>query len=354
MKVPVSTALFLILAASALRADEIHLYRGKPKLGVTVKEETFKEVVYTMPGVRSNQPIPADQVKEVIYKRRSDTFELAEIAMATGDYRKGASMFEAAAANPPKRGPWEKQYGLFNAAECQRAQGEYDKAIAAYDRLLKLVPDTKFYGDVFERKAQCYLAQRQRSKVRETYEALRNEVKTKGLSPRWDIFAEFQLVLLNEGSDAGRAQQSYEDIQRRAAKDFPDVANMARLRIGYVYIKQGKTEDARIFFQEIIDDRQASAVTVVAGAYTGLGSTYVNQNNPTAKDFETALFPFLRVIYHYDRTPSLPEALYWAGRCLEMRAQDREANSKRAKGLYRRLMKEYPTSEWARLATERA
>jgi TolA-binding protein len=45
------------------------------------------------------------------------------------------------------------------------------------------------------------------------------------------------------------------------------------------------------------------------------------------------------------------EALYWGGRCLEARTG--EGNVKRARQLYDRCKKEYPTSEWAKLAAQR-
>jgi tetratricopeptide (TPR) repeat protein len=349
------TAVLAGLSCSA-QADEIHLLKGNPKTGVRVSDETYEEIQYSLAGVRGTQSIKADQVKQVIYASSSDKWDLAMDSLAGGDYGKAVLLFESAAANPPKRGQWEKQYGLFQAAECYRAQRMFDKALKAYERVLKEVPKTRFFGDCFQKKAQIYLAQGDKTKAKSAYQELRSEVESKGLSPRWDMLAEFHLVQLGEAGDLEGSLKLYQDLQRRA-KDYPDVANEARLRIGYVLKDQGKIADARTFFKDIIDDRQASSTAVVAGAYRGLGNTYVNQQSATAADFEKALFHFLRVVYHYGDqlggSDAVAESLYWSGRCLEMREKDQKENQELAKSLYRRCIKEFPSSDWAKRSNER-
>lgn len=355
MKITVLISLVGVLLAAAARADEIHLYKGKSKTDIRVTSETYKEVEYSDSRIRGRQVLSASDVKEVVYENFSQRYELANEAMATGAFSKAIDLFESAAANAKGRFEFEQQYGLYNAAECYRAMGEFDKAIVAFDKLLSAVPQTKFYGAVYQRKAECYLAQKNKTRAEEVFKKLREEVKSKGLSPRWDILAEYHILNLNEGSDPSQSLAAYEDLQKRAGTDYPDVANLARWRIGYVLIQQGKIEDARAYFQDIIDERQASDINVVAGAYLGRGNTYVNKANAKPEDFQRALFDFLRVVVHYGdqlgKSTKVAEALYWAGRCLEMRGGT--SSSDLAKEYYARVIKDYPSSEWARMAAER-
>ena len=356
MRTSAATALGMLLLAPSLLADEIHLFKGNDLDDVRVVEETFEKVVYTLPGTRAQQSKQADEVKEVVYTRPTTEYELARSALAGGEYSKAIALFKAAAADPPKRNQWETQYSLFNVAECYRGQRKFAEALKAYDELLKQVPTTKFYGEVFLKKAECYKAQGDDNRAKAVYEELRSEVESKGLSKRWEILARYHTLFMNEGADPAAALQAYEDLAAEAGDTFPDVANLARLRIGYVLIKEQKIDEARAYFQEIIDDRQASGEKIVAGAYAGLGNTYVNKEDATPDDFAKALFPFLRVVYHYGEkagADTLAEALYWSGRCFEARAENPEASSQRSKELYRRVIKEYPSSVWARRANER-
>jgi TolA-binding protein len=351
---PIAAAALAVVAVAAApaRADDIHLYRGESRTDVTIVDETYDSVTYKQKGIPSPQELPASKVKSVVYtKAPTKEWERAAIAMAEGRLGDASLLFQTAAA---KAKNWEKQYGLFNVGECQRGQRMLDDAIKAYNTLLTEVPKTKFFGDCYEKIAACQRAQGKAADARKTYETLKGQVAQKGLSPRWAAIADFRLIELSEKDDPAAALRAYDELQQKAA-EFPDVANMARLRVGYVMIQQQKIDRARSYFQDIIKDRQASDTATVAGAYNGLGTTYVAKDAPTTEDFEAALFPFFRTIFHYgDELGSnelIAEALYWGGRCLENREGDN--NQKRARQLYDRCKSEYPTSEWAKMAALR-
>jgi TolA-binding protein len=347
-------AVLLCAAARRALADDIILLKGEPRTGVTVTDETYEGVIYRQKGIPQPQSYPAAKVREVRYERKSTPYRLAEDAFGARDFSKAVELFKTAAANAKN---WEKQYALFLAAECLRAQGraKLDEAIKAYRDLLEQVPKTKFFGDCYERIAMCQRAQGKLEDAKQTYEQLKGQVTLKNLSPRWDLLADFRLLELSEKANPDAALNGYEELQQKAA-EYPDVANMARLRVGYVMIQKGQIERARKFFDDIIKDRQASDVLTVAGAYNGLGTTYVaGKKEPTSDDFRSALYPFFRTIFHYgdELGPNelVAEALYWGGRCLEARGKENDV--KRAKVLYDRCTKEYPTSEWAKLAAHR-
>lgn len=350
-----SFALLLLLsAAAAARADEIVLFKGEPRSGVTVKEETFEGVVYLQKGIPQPQNYPAAKVRSVVYEKKSRYYEIAEDALAVRDFAKAGELFKTAAANAKN---WEKQYGLFQYADCLRAQGKakLDEAIKAYNDLLTEVPKTKFFGECYERIAACQRSQGKLDDAKKTYEQLKGQVTLKNLGARWELLADFRLLELSEKSDANAALTGYDELQKKAA-EFPDVANMARLRVGYVMIQKQQIDKARSYFNDIIKDRQASDVQTVAGAYNGLGTSFVSgKKDPTLDDFNNALFPFFRTVFKYGdelgQSELVAEALYWGGRCLEGRGKENDV--KRARQLYDRCKKEYPTSEWAKLAAQR-
>lgn len=347
-------ALAAAAAVPAARADDIILFKGEPKVGVTVTDETYEGVIYRQKGIPQPQTYVAAKVKSVNYDKKSKFYELASDALDAHDLAKAAELFLTAGKNAKN---WEKQYALFNYADCLRGQGKakLDEAIKAYNDLLTEVPKTKFFGDCFERIAMCQRTQGKNDEAKKTYELLKGQVTLKNLGARWDLLADFRLLELSEKADPNGALTGYDELQKKAG-EYPDVANMARLRVGYVFIQKGQIDKARGYFNDIIKDRQASDVATVAGAYNGLGTTYVaGKKEPSLDDFNNALFPFFRTIFNYGdalgTNDMVAEALYWGGRCLEARTG--ENNVKRARQLYDRCKKEYPTSEWAKLAAQR-
>lgn len=340
---------FLVTAAPA-RADEIVLYKGDTIADVTVTNETYEGLTYKKKGIPAEQPLAAAKVKEVRYttSKKSKFYGFGEDALDAGDLPKAMEFFKTAAASAKN---WEKQYALFQVAELYRRMNKLDDAIKAYNELLTAVPKTRFFGDCYERIALCQRAQRKPDEAKATYEQLKGQVTLKNLGQRWELLADFRLLELDEKNDAKKALAGYQELQTKAA-EFPDVANMARLRVGYVMIQQGQIDKARKFFEDIIKDRQASDTAIVAGAYNGLGSTFLSKEKPSAEEYDQALFPFFRTIFHYggDLAGSelLAEALYKGGVCLASRAG--ENNQKRAKQLFVRCKDEFPTSEWGKLA----
>ncbi len=342
----------LLLAALAVhaRADEIVLFKGETRADVTVTDETYEGVVYRQKGIPAPQNYAAAKVREVIYTKRSKFYGFGDDAFAVGDYAKAADFYKTAAAGAKN---WEKQYGLFNVAECMRLSNKLEDAIKAYNELLTAVPKTRFFGDCYERIAMCQRALRKPEEAKKTYEQLKGQVTLKNLGARWELLADFRLLELLEKSDSKAALTGYQELQGKAA-EFPDVANMARLRVGYVMIDQKQVDKAKKFFEDIIKDRQASAsdIAIVAGAYNGLGSTYLAKETPSKADYDAALFLFFRTIFHYGdslkQSELLGEALYKGGLCLG--AREGENNQKRAKILFSRCAEEFPTSEWAKKA----
>ena len=355
MKVFSLTALATACLALSAAADEIIVLRGKNLTDVSVREETFKEITYRRAGVRVNQTIDVADVKEVIYSRESEHYANAMHELSMGNFKGAALAFQAAAANPPSTMSWIKQYGLFNAAESLRLARDYDAAVKAYDKLLADVPNTRFYGDALLQKAMCFEAARDAAKSTAALDALAAAAADPGIGERWRLMAEYHKL---RQAGAQTTLQQFDDLQKRAERAGANtVANLARLGVGNSLIDAGQLEDARAYFQDIVDARQASPAQVVAGAYLGLGNTYVRKDDPTADDYHQALWCFARVVFHYGdelhQSEMLAEGLYWVGRCFEERTHDKDLNASRARQMFTRVINEFPSTRWAELAGER-
>ncbi len=344
------------LPLSGAVADEIRMYKGKDLIDVTVVEESIDEIKFRMKGISQPQSRPSSLVKEVVYSNHSDRYFQALEAMDARDYDKAVMMFRAAAGGVKKSAEWEVQYSLFHAAECLRLARQYDEAVKAYDELIAKVPRTKFIGRAFEQKALCHESKNDVARAVETFQSLK--AASIKLGPRFEILADFHVTRLGQKNDPAAALEKFRELRARAEREgFSDIANLARLGVGTALIGQGKLEEARAFFQEIIKDRQASEVRVVAGAYLGLGNTFVASKAPTAQDFDAALMPFLRVVFMYGpdlgNSPMVAEAAYWAGRCFESKEARDEKSRVRKVFLYQMVVKDYPGSDWARQAQVR-
>jgi tetratricopeptide (TPR) repeat protein len=346
---PLLLGAFVALGAPA-RADEIVLFKGDMIADVTVTNETYEGLTYKKKGIPAEQPLAAAKVKEVRYttSKKSKFYSFGEDALAAGDLPKAIEFFKTAAASAKN---WEKQYSLFQVAELLRRMNKLEDAIKAYNELLTAVPKTRFFGDCYERIAMCQRALKKVDEAKATYEQLKGQVTLKNLGQRWELLADFRLLEIEERNDSKKALTGYQELQAKAA-EFPDVANMARLRVGYVMIQQGQIDKARKFFEDIVKDRQASDTAIVAGAYNGLGSTYISKEKPSAEEYDQALFLFFRTIFHYGSelagTELRAEALYKGAVCLAARAG--ENNQKRATQLFKQCKDEFPTSEWGKLA----
>ncbi len=356
----IAWTLTLAAGTTSVQADEIHLFEGKSLTNVRVHEETNEKVTYSRIGERQKDSKELDLVKEVVYKdaTKDENYANATYQMSQGQFDSAAQLFKAVAANPPKSLPWVKQYAMFNLAECARARAQYDNAIRYYDDLLKKVPNTRFFADCYLNKAECFNRKGDSAEVARVCDQLKLDADTQGLGPRSGLRADLFLASVEEQGNATKAMEMYAALATKAANDdVPDVANAARLRLATAKLKEKNLDEARRLFEQVIEARQASSLQTVAAAYNGLGRSYVEKGAPGTEDYGAALHAFLRTGVHYadklGKDDLVAQALYYAGRCLEERTTDPTESGRRAKFLYSRVMKEFPSSEWAKLASER-
>jgi tetratricopeptide (TPR) repeat protein len=346
----------LALIAPGARADEIALYGGEPLKNVVVTDETAALVTYEPDAGGSPQTLAAARVRAVEHSRSSDAWRVAVECEAALRFDEAARLYRMAAASPPRALAWERQYGLYRAAECDRLAGRADEAAARYRELLKQMPGSRFRGDCLERLATGALAVGDLATARSLLEELRDDAVSAGLGRRWQLRAELRLQQMDEGKDPDAALLGYVAFESRAA-GYPDVQNLARLRAGRLRLARGQRDRAQLFFQKAFDERELLEPEIAAGASNGLGLcllAHPEGREPSAADRQAALVDFLRTALQYGprlgRNELVAEAEVEAAR--ELLREGGEANLARAHELRDRCLRDYPGTTWAQRAAE--
>lgn len=339
--------------AASASGDEIELFGGEVRRGVVVTDETAAQVTFEPADGGSPQTLQSSRVRAIVHDRTSDAFRAASEFEAAGRFGEAASLYLAAARAPVRSVSWERQYGLFRAAECRRLEGRGDTAASLLRDLLEGVPLTRFRGEASERLARIALGAGDVATARATLERLRDEAVRAGLGRRWQLRAELRLQQIDEAKDPDAALRSYVAFESRAV-DFPDVKNLARVRAGRLRLLRGQHERALAFFSDAFAEREPLEVEIAAGACNGLALCRASRPGAGDDDHRAALEDFLRTVVHYGprlgHDDLMAEALLGAAREFHRRggAEDR----KRASELAQRCRKEYPGTTWAQQAAE--
>ncbi len=346
-KLSVSTTLAAIVVfGGSTWADTIKFADGrKEQDNVTVTDETLEKVEYRLPSIRQPQSYPADKVLEVEYSDTSDEYQLAVENYQGGYYADAAPLFLAAAADARKKEGLKAQC-VFKAGESYQRAGNFAEAVRTFDQLMAEMAQSRYVPHAQLGRALSLLRGGDANRARQGFQKL----KSSGYGGRWEKEADLHLMILDEGKNSSQALDGYQRLITETEKDYPMVANQAKLRIGRVYIASKQYDKAKQYFQTILDNRAGSSREVIAGAYNGLGTAIRNQGTVSKADWKTSLFAHLRVRVSYsDVDAEQAEALYGAGKAFQ-NVEGVEDAAQRARQLLGSCISLYPDSDWAEKA----
>ncbi|MBI1852701.1 MAG: tetratricopeptide repeat protein [Planctomycetes bacterium] len=319
-----------LLAASALAVAapaKITIVRksGGQIEAATVSEDNFKEVVYKLENVNDVQRIPARDVREVVIPDLADGYAKGKELRDKGQWESAVNQFKAAAEK--ESAPARRQYPLFELAETTFRWSSLDPvrtdaAIAAYQKLLSDVKDTRFFAPARLNLARCYLAKKDFAKAEETLTSLENEAREK-YGIEWEVRAKYwKAVTIEQKGNYGEAQTLYASLERTAKKaqeglkdGSPELGELKDLEAGAVakqgecLITSGKLDDAQRYYEGLLSSRPE----MKAGASNGLGQVMFQKQK-----LEEARFQFANVVARFfENRGEYQKALYWLGRCYE-------------------------------------
>ncbi len=286
-------------------------------------------------------------------KKDSPYYKAAVEAFTTENWGTAAKLYEDYAASLSDAKKALMGHCMYRAAFCYQKAGMFKEATNAYARFVNEFKEHRLYPDALLRRAECYLGRGDANEARKTILYLKQQVDKKGLGDQWKYEVEFWITYLKERTDSSRALKDYKEIYKKVEKNFPDVANKCRWRIGRVLMMEKKYNEAISYCTEIIEDRLAADREVAAGSYLTRGRSIMSKRDPkpVEADYKAALYDLLRVIVHYkDIGAPQAEAMYYAGKCFQLLGG--KDSAKYWQGLYRRLQREWVNTRWAQEAAK--
>lgn len=265
----------------------------------------------------------------------------------------------------------------FRLAERARQQQDFDRAEELLEQAITSTTEAELIQHVLYAQGQLAAAREQWAGVAEPLLRLKREFPDSSLgllADYWLAEAAYRLGNYDDaetrfarlcGATAGRQEDwvalcslrraqlaahradwpQARQLAERIAADFPRFARQheADYVIGRALAGQSLYAEAREAYRRVLASKTGGKTETAAMAQWMIGESYLNQ-----KDYATALNEFLRIEILYAFPTWQAAALLQAGKCQEMLGQSREARA-----LYARLVKEYPETEFAAEARTR-
>ena len=369
------TALLLTQLAGTLSADDLYLMDGRePLTGVVVQNESFARVEYRRRSV--TQKVDSKEILSIHYGRTNKDYVAAVAARDGGDMLAAAQLF-LNASEDEGLSDFVRATALAECGDALLTNNNFVEAEQYFTELLTMFPNTRHLARALLGKGSAQFMQRKTSDAEATFQTLKSEVGSKDLGEAWDLEADFFLLWVAEAKGEKGVIDGYQDLRERAKADYPSVSNKCALRIGRVQLANEDVAAARPYFEEIIESRLTTDVTVVAGAFNGRGRCIFAEAQAALQasrdasskrdsvnaesfredalaDFREARLDFLRVQTVYRGVArEQPEALYWGAQCfLNVAGLDGgEDDAERlGKILLKRCKDGYGESEWGQRA----
>jgi tetratricopeptide (TPR) repeat protein len=323
---PILVASALVASAAVAAPAKIVIVRksGGQIEAASISEDTYKEIVYKLENVNDVQRVPSRDVREVIIPDLADVAK-GRLLRDKGQLEAAVAQFKAAADK--ETAPARRQYPLFELADttlrwASTDPKRWDDAIAAYQKLMSDVKDTRFLAPARLGLGRCYLAKKDFAKAEQSFTALENDAREK-FGIEWEVRAKyFKALTVETKGNFAEAQTLYASLERTAKTaqegvkaGSPELGELKSLEAdavakqGECLVASGKLDDAQRYYQGLLSSRPE----MKAGASNGLGRVLFEK-----KQFEEARFQFANVVARFfDNRGEYQKALFWLGCCYE-------------------------------------
>ncbi len=258
-------------------------------------------------------------------------FERGESLFAAGDFRAALEAYQGAR----NRGSRVRDLATYKSGWCQFRVEDYPAAARTFLEVNQNFPESVVAGESLFLAGECLYQQEQYDQVRRVLADFLDRYPDHESKPK----ALFRYGIAQ--GELGSFEECLSSLQKleKAAPDFEQRLE-AELWIGRSLLAADRLQEAERRFQKVADrDRTVLA----ARAILGLGHCAMAR-----KDYKTALGEFLKVALLYEGTEEVPEALWFAGNCLE-----ESGDLERAADRYRELIENHPDHPRSQIARER-
>jgi tetratricopeptide (TPR) repeat protein len=322
---------------------------------ITVLEENYDKLVYSVKvGDKSTrQETPIDQVEEVFYYPKPETWSDAVADMEGGAYEPAVEGFQAIAGNSGNRA-WLRVYALYYTAKIHQNGYQWKAAVQIWEKLTQDFPKSRFTPEALIQIGRIQLNLDNADAAKNAFLRLQ---KLPGLPEGQKQSARYYLVRITQKqgeatkntSLLNQALDEYRKLLAEVEKipEMKNVALLAKLGIGECLIGLGKYDEALSYFQSIAEAADEKAV--LAGVFNGLGLCYFR-----TEKWKDALLAFLRVEVLYDEDPEQTAmALFYSGKCFEFMsgAGLGTESASRARAQYGKCIARFGGTTWGQQAS---
>jgi len=358
----VASSVFLFLAP--VKAEDVIYRKGgaNPLKVDQVTFESYEEVRYKKSGTPPELKLSADKVASVVYGDEPEAYKNGLNFFNNYDYENAVSSFKLAMETKNGR-KWIKTYSLFWIAKSYQAWGNANPeklkdAVKAYNDLLSADPKTRFYPEVLLNLAICYSKSGDHGSALQTLERLGKDAYEKKMGVVWEARAKHEKAqadlragLLDDAERDFRSSETFCEEQAGKTKNLAVAAELKRLsgldRLsqGAVLIKKKKYQEAKNFFDGILND-SSSSLEALAGAQNGLGECSLAQKNLKDAQIE---FAVAKVKYGVVKEEAAKATYYLGICCLELKDKEPMCK-KKAQDYFQEVVDYYGETSWAKKA----
>ena len=260
-----------------------------------------------------------EEIVSLEYHQQPEEYRKGRAAYGDGDYKNAAENL-LAALEQAERYKWIPVYANWYLAESLRQLGAREQALEAYEAMLKANPIARQAPDAYVHMAEIYMSLGAKgvTPARTALKRLEDMVKREKLGERYSLLAELGLARIEvRAGDPSRAREMLNRIVT-AGDRYPKIANLARLELGQLLVKEKKYSEAETFFENILKTTKDDP-DVIAGAGNGLGDCQYAQGH-----YAEAMYTYSRTyalfLDRVDQASRVAHALYYGGRSFRLQA----------------------------------
>ncbi|MBI3099885.1 MAG: hypothetical protein HYY93_16865 [Planctomycetes bacterium] len=363
-------ALFLAGAARSAAAEEPDVItdRNGKKIECIIQKEDANYINY---GILvdgrlggGSSKIKLDDVKDIEYGEQPGDFGSATRATQEGEYEKALPAWDKVLKDAKGGGrALFAPHALYWRGYCYGCLGQPSKAAAELGALFKDYPDTRFLREGFPMYVDALIGTRDIGGAKTAAKQMEEAVKKAQLGNELQARAQFlNAKCLEAEGKFTDAATAYGRVQSSASSlPIGEEAAVAKARCMFL---DNKVSQAQSEYQRIADAAKNHAA--LAGAWNGIGDclskTAEGTADPKAKGevYREALFAYLRPVACYapdgDASGTAAEehakALFHAARCIKvliggLPADKREEYTRWGGELKQEVITTYPSSPWA-------
>lgn len=337
-------------------ADTIYFKRGTIHSEVTIKSESYKEVVYKRG--EAELKVSSFSIRDIEYSDTPPAFTDGKNAIKKGHYEEAIRWLGEALDDKAVVGKWLNEYANYNIGFAYHRWADniddgdkYEQAVNYYKKVLNKNAHSRFLYNCLLFMGECYIRLEEHDLAEKQFQKLKKLLKEGEERPLWLFQVElWEGHLAFEKNDYETALVKYKKAEKiTKEKKLINLRNDTITAITNCYIANKDFSGAEVYLKGILRSANRDSYELVVCAKLGQALLFLKQN----KVF-TARRIAVEIILRYPQVSiQQANALYLVGQCYEKLIGKEKGAKKRAKTYYQMLKLAHPKSKWAVKGSQR-